>query len=321
MKINAISHSDDIASLVWGAFRHPDAKVRASLRSTHDEWLESCEPNYSRDEVRDVFLKAKGTFLEPYSFPMEVMEEAISLTQAGFSKAYGAQRVYIANTDESLPTKGILLTAGLSHKCVERYALGKFRKPSRTAWSLNPMLLPSTTGKVPGYQRSPRLLCGEHGFEINFRWPGKATMSHEFTQQLAVNSRFQGVGRTIHDQGLSLIPDYKYGRIIIRTQSPETMIRFMGLLEEKEELHLTAGDCSEFSVNLTLHPIAEGHSYSRLPSRIYTNGAGLPWIRVMPSKDEGIIPRIKPKDKAELAKLFPCPLQWKDEIHPILNAS
>jgi len=321
MNDKAISHSDDIAMLIWGAYRHPDAKVRTSLRNTHDEWLESCQPLYSRDQVRNTFLKARGTFLEPYSFPGEVMEEAISLAQAAFSKAYDAQRIYVANVAKDEPTRGLVLTAGLSFKCVERYALGNFRKAPKTAWSLKPLLLPTANGRVPGLQKSARLYCDDEGFDVRFCWPGDSELPYGFSSDLASHSRITGIDRNFNNLGVSLYEGKSKHRFSLRTTSPESMIRFMGLLEEERELFIDAEDSSGYSMCVQLHPVPEGRSSTKLPTRVYTKSAGLPWIRVMPSTMEGNAPKITTADKVALAKLFPCPLQWRDEIKPILDAS
>lgn len=317
MDDHAISHSDDIALMIWGAFRHPDTNVRKSLRRTHDEWIDSCRPKYSREQIRKAFLSAKGTFLEPYRFPEGVMEEAISLAQAAFSEAYGAQRVYIANENPDHPTNGLLLTAGLGHKCIERYAFGNFRSPPKTAWCLIPQRLPSATGRVPGYQRSPRLYCGEDGFEIHFRWIGRTDTTYLFSRSLMRHSKFMGIDRSLSEQGLYVDEKvWESGRFIMKTETPESMIRFMGLIEERRELFLTAEEESEFSMAIRLCPMGEGHSFKHLPTQVFTKGAGIPWIRIMPSAEQGKVPQVRSIDKAALAKLFPCPLRWRDEIDP-----
>ena len=143
MTENTLEHSDDIALLIWGAFRHPDDKVRTSLRRTHDQWIDSCGPIHGREEVREALLKQNGTFLEPYSFPEDVLDETVSLSQIAFSRAYGAKRIHVGTAAPSLPASGMLLTAGLKSTCIERYALGSLRRPPSTAWRINPMHFPS----------------------------------------------------------------------------------------------------------------------------------------------------------------------------------
>jgi hypothetical protein len=183
------------------------------------------------------------------------------------------------------------------------------------------MHFPHATRSVPGFPKLAILVCGEEGFEIRIRWPGQIGDTYGVARELPLQSRLSGTDRDLHDLGLSVRNGKGRDRFCIFTTSPESMIRFMGMLEEGRELMLDAGDISQNSVRVTLVPAVEGPPYTRLPARIYTKGAGLPWIRAMQSPSEGTAPCIRAADKAALAKYFPYPLEWREEVDPILNES
>jgi hypothetical protein len=316
------SFSDDIALLIWGAFRHPEESVRASLREDHDNWIESCSPVHSRDQIREALLQAQGSFLEPYSFPAEILEESISVVQVAFSRASQSFRVYVSTADPELPCSGMILTNNLRHACLERYALGSFRKPSRQAWAIFPMDFPDSSFSHPLIEGSAILVCDDEGFDIRVCWPGKFN-EDDIEESLETHSRFSGRDRLLSDYGISVRRCDEQGEFSLRTGSPESMIKLLTVLEKGGELLLDAGENSRNLMRISLLP-ASDEDETPLPVKVCTKGRGLPWIEAMQPRTMGrdrTRPDIRTTGKAALARKFPYPLEWREAVDPILNES
>ena len=324
-------HNDEIALLIWGAFRHPEKSARMVLRTALEQWTESCHPHYDEKEIADAFLQARGSVLEPFIFPQDFLDESVALARVAFSSVFESQRVFIENPDPELPCRGIVLTRSLSHACLERYSFGTYRKPPARAWSLHLPYYPSKSNPGRRSHGSATLDCSDEGIEIRIRWPDPCP-DEDLIRQLEKHSRLEGQQEMLSRLGLSIMDSGHSRSFSIRTGSPESMIRFMAILQEGGHLHLCCGDDAPFSMRVTLEGLGE-HGKVSLAVTSRTNGSSLPWLRAMsprvsylkpgftPPMLSRLSPPIPPEGKAALARYFPYPGQWQDTIEPLLHSS
>ena len=58
---------NELSFLIIGACLHPDEKVRKLLTIELEDWIETLQPNYTKDKIHSFLDSQNGTPLEPFT--------------------------------------------------------------------------------------------------------------------------------------------------------------------------------------------------------------------------------------------------------------
>jgi hypothetical protein len=230
--------ADEVPLVLLSATAHPDVAFRAHLARRLDDALEARRPLQHEHKVRAFLARQHGTPLEPFALDPLTFEMAVRLLRLVFANStpkVGRRRLRIVSCEVFDDNGGLIVSPQLKSQYLERFALGQGRgRVMRWAahfvagWALGRLVQFSQPG------RTVRAVCrAQDGYRVIVRgelpWKGVPVY-------LAGASTL-GKRRLSEGSGLEIVgaPD---GGTMVRTTTPESVIRFSAALARGEQLTL-----------------------------------------------------------------------------------
>ncbi len=229
---------DELPLVLLAATAHPDGSFRAHLRRRLDDALEARRPLQPEHKVRAYLARQHGTPLEPFALDPLTFEIAVHLLRLVFANAtpkVGRRRLRIVSCEVFDDDSGLIVSPQLTSQYLEREALGQ--------------------GRGRALRRAAHFIAGWAAARlVRFSRPGRtvrAVCRAQDGYRLIVRGELPWKGGTVYPAGASTlgrrplndgsgleIVGAADGATVVRTTTPESVIRFSAALARGEQLTL-----------------------------------------------------------------------------------
>jgi len=276
----------DLPLVLRAAFAHPDERIRESVRQKLESCVTSFEPWFADEAIRDCLLQQEGTVLEPFVLTDAELEVATLATRLTMSKTVGEKRFRIVSGETIGTDGGLVLTSNLRSFYVERYAHGAHRKTSGTTWYIAPAALSATSnwkrtnafGKI-----NVTCLTDTEGFTIRVsgaNWVASAGQ-HKIRLVRSLQDHSYVGEKQLEFTHVGLRVDVEKNDILIRTGSPESLLRLSALMSKEARMVLRSGADSNSSGGIIIGLQIPDAEKVTLPSLMtYVSGFQDDWMRM-----------------------------------------
>ena len=312
--MSAITIGTDANSLVFtSAFYHPDSRLRASLLPKIKKWIDSLHPHYRESDVRKIIETENGTILEPFILKSNDVSLASLLAQAAFSRTIEQTRFRIVSRDTIGSESGLVITNNLNNYYAERYAFGKRRRSPKSGFTFIPNLLPENpTHSLRKIAKcKSKLVINDKGVSIYLPFTHNQQNSIITLRKLQKYSQISNVDRSFSQIGLridDLNPQSNY--LEIRTGSPESQIKFITYMMNKEVMQLTTGDDDDGIPHIFIALNMPTNSEVLLKTVFTLSNHACNWMHC------SFIPAIpiSREEKTAISRWLPPHISWVEEI-------
>lgn len=231
------NHFQEFALLSLAAFYYPGEELRNLLYSK----LSNAIAIKDLEKIKEILESEKGTEYEPFSLSRKAIQYASFLTAFSF-KYFGHSSIRIVSQTSPQKEGGLVLNKNLKAYYLNSYMKTKGAKtlgqPKKGLIFLPSALSGLESGGgfvIPTVQA--QLISDEEGFTIVIsgairRDRDRVDQRYQYLQ----NARIEGVDSPLYDLGLSL--DYKMNDLLIRSGSPESMIKLLAYMSQNRTLVL-----------------------------------------------------------------------------------
>ena len=281
------NNADELSFLIIGACLHPDEKVRKLLTIELEDWIETLQPNYTKDKIHSFLDSQNGTPLEPFSLSTSDRIILTYFIRAAFSKKINCTRILVKSADQF--SDGVLLiTKKLNFKYNENFVHGSKLNFYGNLWSFNARIAPKDEFLgLSEYSLKPaRISFLDECLEIRLPWKGidnyislsrfeKETILPSINhEQLLEKTFFLSDHSRITQHGFEI--EIIEEEISFRTTNPESMIRLMARISRGETL-LVNQEGSSINVHVKLE-LPEEDSSTDLPTKFIAKKNPIPWL-------------------------------------------
>lgn len=249
--------SDALPLVIQAAFQHPVPAERAKIHAWLTTWIESLEPRFDADRIRDVLLEARGTEVEPFTLSPRDLEIAVLATRAAFSARVGHTRFRIVSSETIGVHGGLVLTSNLKSYYVERVSWGHRRvTPWQTSFVAPAALPPAPDGRGTFIKAASRLTSGGWQCDVPAECWGEGAGRADQVSIAAI----KGTGaRPLTGRDIAIFE--QRGAVHLQTTGPESLMRLTMMAEERVPLALSSTRVSAVTrVIVRLAPFEEKES-------------------------------------------------------------
>ncbi len=255
LSIPTLPEGDDLA-IVLNAFRfHPEAGTRKELAEAVQEWLKELRPSLSRTYVEDAIAETHGTVVEPFWLNNVEREIAVSLVCAWSSSQVNHSAIRIVSSDALHTGGGLVFNRSGGHSFAE-----VFRQESGSSqahsffFAPGLMIRPIDTSRTWGCDVPAELFVDEDGARVTLYMSRPEFQIREVLRMAQDSARAIGHDLRLSQMGVRF--GSSVGGMSLSTGSTESLIRFITLCEERDQLQIdwTVGNNDHWSCVIDLQP-------------------------------------------------------------------
>ena len=306
------------ALTIFASYNHSDRLVRRRLKEKLRGWIQDCEPNHDRKDIRRALLSVSGTLLEPFRLTKQDLEIATDLAQIAFSDLHMRTRIRIVSADTFGTGGGCVLTSNLASYFVERFSLGRRKITPNEPWFFAPSMTPTNPIKIARRPSTPSASCivASTGYRIRIRGLSSSPVAGEangtspvltswISERLSKRSTIGASALSLSDLGCRA--EVSEGQIDIFTTSPEAMVRLTVRMAKREVLTLNYTDFANPPILffVWLQPPKAKTTKLNIVATA-DEGALQQWIRMIPAT----APLLEDGDVYDISKCHPPLHQW-----------
>lgn len=264
---------DDLA-IILNAFRfHPEAGTRKALGDAVQDWLRALRPSFSRTDVEAAIAETRGTVIEPFWLNSIEQEIAVSLVLAWSSDQVDHSAIRIVSSD-ALHTGGGLV---FNRSGVHNYS-GIFCQGEKVSLSTPYFFAPGLMSKPIDMKQPWRhdvpaeIFINEDGARVML-YMSRPEFQVRETLRLAQDSA-RVLRRDLRLSQMGVRFGSSAGGMSLSTGSAESLIRFIALCEEHEQIQIDwrAGNSEVWSCVIDLQPTETDRQSIRATLYPTTNG-------------------------------------------------
>lgn len=232
-----LAEGDDLA-IILNAYRfHPQDRTRKALGEAIQEWVSKLGPSLSRAQVEDVIDETRGTVVEPFWLEDVEREIAVALVLAWSSSKVKHLGIRIVSADTLHTNGGLVFDRSGDHHYTEAFLYGAENSLS-SPYFFAPSLMrpPSDVSQAWKREVSAELIIDEDGGRVTLDM-SRPEFQHRAVLRLAQDSA-RALGHDIRLGQMGVRFGSSVGGMSLSTGSTESLIRFIALCEEREQIQI-----------------------------------------------------------------------------------
>lgn len=301
---------DDLAVLIIALANHPDANFRKRLGEGLFDSVDQLNPGIKRREAEKILDSEQGTVIEPFHLSEVHREIAVLLLQLWSSDQVDCPSIRFIGSDSLRSSGGFVIERSGRTRYEEQFLYGKRRCQEKSSHFFAPELMEWPDRPPDGFGRvtSSELRVTELGAEIDVKLSGIRLGSKRILREVQDSGRVLGTNLTLSRIGIRAAN--AGGDLKLVTGSPEALIRFTALCEEKKTIQVdwSPKDSLYYSSTIQLRPMSE-EAVPIYTSVVATMRGPYSWLNVpLPAlKLDGAIYR-------EISDWVPAHVSWANML-------